>query len=231
MNIILSVSMLLFSFRLISISKTTKKKVMVILSICLLLYKTIEYTIYGIQLRPSKIPIELSTITYFLLSITVIFQIDKLRPTAAFMGFVSGIGYMISFIFLADGYVQNIGLYLTTMAFINHSLVLIVGLLLMSEQKFEVLDKRSILLFTAIYVLYVLVVTYFVTFEQKYIFIIMLLDGDILDMLIPNGGPSGFVYIIYYLIILVLYIVIINLFIRINHKLCNVDEVIVNESN
>lgn len=229
MYILLSTIILVISFCLLFLSNSTRNIIIYVFSICLLLYKSIEYTIYGLHLEVSKIPIEYSTITYFLLSVAVIFQLNKLKPIAAFMGFISGLGYMITFSFLGESYIANNGLYLTIMAFINHSLVLIIGLLLMREQKFRVLDKKSILLFTTIYVIYVLVVSYFVTFKQTYIFILMLLGGDILNMIVPNGQASSFDYLLYFLIILLVYRVVINIFIRFNHRLCNMKERISNE--
>lgn len=67
MYILLSTIILVISFCLLFLSNSTRNIIIYVFSICLLLYKSIEYTIYGLHLEVSKIPIEYSTITYFLL--------------------------------------------------------------------------------------------------------------------------------------------------------------------
>lgn len=219
MTIILSSVVLILSLGLLFLPKAFTKKLIFALSLYLFIYKTVEYTLYGLSLDLSKIPVEYSTITYFLLSITVIFQIGKLRPLAAFMGFISGLGYVIAFMFLGVSYYTHNGLFITNMAFINHSIVFLVGLLLMRDERFHLLDKKKILLFTTIYIIYVLIVSRFVTFTQSYIFILMLLGGDLLHILIPSTYPSSYDYLMYFLALLLLYQVVIHLFIGINHML------------
>lgn len=219
MSTIISLVVLVMSIGLLFLPKPLTKKLMYVLSLYLLIYKSVEYTLYGLNLDPTKIPVEYSTITYFLLSITVIYQIKQLKPLAAFMGFISGFGYVIAFMFLGESYYAHNGLFITNMALINHSIVFIVGLLLMRDERFHLLDKKKILLFTTIYIIYILLVSRFVTFTQSYIFILMLLGGDLLHMLIPSAYPSSYDYLMYFLALLLLYQVVIHLFIGINHML------------
>lgn len=219
MNVILSAFVLVISVGLLFISKTISKKLVLIASIYLFLYKAVEYTIYGLNLELSKIPVEYSTITYFLLSITVIFEIKQIKPLAAFMGFISGLGYVIVFIFLGSSYYEHQGLFTTNMAFINHSIIFIISLLLMRDVKFHLVDKKKIFLFTTISIVYVIFITRFITFTQDYIFILMLLGGDLLKLIIPKGYISSYDYLIYFLSLLILYQVVIHLFIVINHLL------------
>ena len=219
MGFILSLLILGLGILLLFIPKSITYKLTYILSIFLLMYKLVEYTLYGLNFDITKIPVEYSTITYFLFSVTVIFQMNKLKPLAAFMGFLSGFSYLIAFMFLSQNYYAHNGVFITNMALINHSLVFLGGLMLMRDEKFHLLDKKKILFFTTIYIIYVLLVSRYVTFTQSYIFILILLGGDLLKILTSSAYPSSYDYLMYFLILLLLYQVVIHLFIGLNHLL------------
>lgn len=223
MGILLSSLIFLLAIYLLFVKEKHQKSVLYGLSTFLLLYKMIEYTLYGLNLDMGKIPIEYSTITYFLFGITVVFNLKSLKPLAAFMGFLSGLGYLMSFMFLAPAYFANNGIYMTVMALINHSIVFIGALILMRQEKFQIFDKKKILLFTSIYVLYVLVMHRLISFQEPFIFILMLLDGKFLDLLIKSS-PTSYDYLFYFFMLLMSYQFIIKIFIWFNHKLHRIKE-------
>lgn len=221
MGIILTTCILVLGGLCLIIPKRYGRLVLLTTSSCLLVYKSIEYTLYGLHLDLSKIPIEYSTLTYFIFSITVLFNIKKLIPLASFMGFVSGFGYLLSLMFLANSYFEHNGTYVTLMAFINHSIVFIGGIILMKDYTFQKIAKKDILIFTSLYIVYVVIIERMVTFTQSFIFIRMLLGGDILKELFPQINPTSYDYLFYFFILFIIYYLVINLFIWINHQLCH----------
>ena len=219
MGIISSMIIILLGLFMLRFKTPTSNKIITIFAIYLLIYKTVEYTLYGLNLQVSKIPIEYSTITYFLFSIQVIFGIKSLKPIASFMGFVSGLGYLIVFMFLATQYIEHQGQFTTMMAFVNHSIVFMGSLLLMKSEQFHKMDKRAILSFTMIYLIYVIIVNQFVIFTQSYIFILMLLQGDLLERLAPSGRLSAIDYLSYFLAIFLIYQLCIQVFIWLSSRI------------
>lgn len=201
---------------LLFIPKNIASKVIYYLSLYLFIYKLVEYTYHAINLNVIKTPIEFSTISYFVLSITVVFKLDRFKGVAAFTGFISGIGYLISYMFVNNVFYNNIGNYLTNMALINHSILYFASMLLMKNKKFYMFDQLKIIIFTAIYVIYALIIKSIVTYTQKHIFILMLLDGELLQMVTNNSNPSNFAYILYFIVLIIIYLLAINISLLIN---------------
>lgn len=229
MFIALSICAILMGVLLFFIKPYHSKRVILILSIFLFLYKTIEYTLYGLNLEPSKIPVEYSTITYFLLSITVIFRLDSLKPLASFMGIVSGLGYVIVFMVLGPTYLSHQGLYITSMAFINHSIVFWGGLVLLRTERFQKMDYKKIMMFTMIYLLYVTTLQELVEFKQPYIFILMLLDGNLIERMIPISDINGFDYLLYFLLLFMVYQIFARFVLFINQHVSTKKEMMTHE--
>ena len=197
---------------LTQLNEKPRKIILFLLAISLLTYKTIEYTIYGLNLQLNKIPLEFSTMTYFIFSISVIFNIKKLSSITAFCAFVSGIGYLLSFMFVGDQYFMNNGFQLTIMALLNHSILFIGSMLLVKQIDFNSKEISNILKFTFIYVCYVIAVNHFIQFTQEYVFIRILLGADILNSIFPNHVFTSYEYLLYFLIVFAIYRVCISLF-------------------
>jgi hypothetical protein len=217
MGLLMTSIVILFAIALLFAKYKTSKRFLIFMAIFLLLYKSIEYTIYGLHLEQSKVPVEYSTLTYFLLSTYVIFDIKSLKAIASFMGFVSGLGYLIVFIFLADDYISHQGLFITMMAFVNHSICFLASILIMKNKPIETFDKNKIMMFTILYVVYVIIISKVITYTQSFIFIFILLDGDLLEFLIPQVSITAMDYLAYFLLIFILYQLFIKLFIKISH--------------
>lgn len=225
----LSLCVILLGVLLCYIKPIHSKRVLLLLSLFLFLYKTIEYTLYALHLEPSKIPVEYSTITYFLLSIVVIFQLDSLKPLASFMGIISGLGYVIVFIFLGSSYLKHQGLYITSMAFINHSIVFWGGLILLRTERFQKMDYKKIMVFTMIYLIYVTTLQELVEFKQPYIFILMLLDGNLIERMIPSSNINGFDYLLYFLLLFMVYQIFARFILFINQHVSTKKEMMTHE--
>lgn len=102
------------------------------------------------------------------------------------------------------------------MALINHSILYFASMLLMKNKKFYMFDQLKIIIFTTIYVIYALIIKLVVTYTQKHIFILMLLDGELLQMVTNTSNPSNFAYILYFIVLIIIYLLAINIFLLIN---------------
>ncbi|TNF08071.1 MAG: hypothetical protein EP317_03750 [Bacillota bacterium] len=179
-------------------------------------YKMIEYTIHALHFRLEKIPLEFSTITYFIFSITIIFNIKSLKTIATFMSFITGIGYLTSFIFLGQSFYAQNGVYITTAALINHSIVYLGSMMMIKNIIWNPKEEKKILIFSIIYIIYVSVLDMFVTFSQQFIFIRMLLGADVLYRLVPQNNYTSYMYLLYYISIYLAFRLMIGFF----HYLC-----------
>lgn len=193
-----------------------------IISIVLLTHKIIDYGLSWIQSDFTKMPVEYSAITYILFSITFLFNIKFLKTFVTFAAFLSGIGYLITFPFLGAVFIEGNGVFTTVLALINHSLLYIGSILVMRHHLFNAQNRRSILIMTVLVVAFSITMQFFINFENRYLFIYMLLDGRILYNLFHNIDINGFIYLPYNLLIVSIYLGVISIFYKINKKIYNV---------
>ncbi len=214
-TLILSVFVLVIGFLISRTSLKFKKMILLSIAVILLMYKSAEYSFYIINQELDKIPIEFSTLAYFLFGIVIIFKIKELYAVAAFASFISGIGYLLVFIFMGSRYVEIHGFYSTVIAFTSHSILFIASVLLKNIVVAKTKDIKYIVIYTAIYVAYVFIINALIDLSASYIFINLLLQGDLLRNLLGTTDISIFTYILYYIIIHSIYGVIIFIFFKI----------------
>jgi len=197
--------------------RSSKKKI-IMQTICLtlLIYKTVEYTIYGLNLELSKIPIEYSTISYFVFSITVLFRLDKLKSIASFMAFISGLGYLLAFSLVGHIFIREQGLMITLIALMNHTILFLGSMIMISDQKLEIQESKRIFKFTTLYLIYVIVLNICFDFSKENIFIQMLLGMNFQNI---DQNLVSYVYLLYFLVLVLIYSGIIKLFFVINRYL------------
>lgn len=229
LGMMLSLTVILIGIVLISLPKKVTHIILYFLAILLVTYKMIEYTRYGLMLQTHKIPIEFSAISYFIFPIAVIFNIKTLRSIALFMSFLSGIGYLITFPFLYEQFFTHNGYYLTWFAFINHSILFIGSLLLIKIHTFEKKDIKKVLLFTAFYTCYVIVMNYLVTFPQAFILIRLILGAEILNYMFPNSSPTSFDYFTYFAVVILIYQLLLQMFYLLNRGYMKIKKGITHE--
>jgi hypothetical protein len=200
---------------------TKKQHQVIIMTLLYVLFflKLTEYTIYGLTLNIQKIPIEFSTISYFIFSISMIFNIKWLKPFATFGAFLSGLGYLVSFIFLGKSYFTELSLFNASMAFLNHAILFYTSILVMKHDMFVQKNNKSFYILTLLFLSYFIAVHSFVSFSNPYIFINMLLQGDILKEIIQSNDISIMTFAIYFSSLLILYRIMIFVFHLINKKI------------
>jgi hypothetical protein len=217
LGIVMSTLMIITGIVFAHMEERRRRMISIFLSLFLFLYKLTEYSIFGLTMQLDKIPIEFSTITYFVYSISVLFQIKSMGSIAAFMGFVSGIGYLITFMLMGNTFYAINGFYTTTMAFINHSIVFLGSMLLLKDVKIHAKEIKKIMTFSMIYVIYVSLMDQFIEFSQPFIFIRLLLGGNILFELMKGESPSSYLYLLYFVSVFVIYRIAIYIF----QAICN----------
>lgn len=210
-GLILSLLLIIIAFLLLNIRH--KYQVLWILSLVMLMYKIIEYFVYGIMGEITKIPIEYSAVAYFIFSIVVVFKIEKLYGLAGFVACLSGFGYLIAFPFMGDGSFINHGVYLTIAALINHSFLFIGSLWLMTSYRFKKSDIKKIMYYTLFYTIYVVIISYAITFDPSN-FIVLLLD---LNNRVP-GRILSFVQLFNITLLFVLYYWVIKIYAVLNFR-------------
>jgi hypothetical protein len=218
-SLLISILILFIGLILVGLPNRARKWILVVLAVSLLIFKSIEYTLYGLELMVHKIPIEYSTFTYFLFSLTVILNLKSIRPIAIFMSFLSGIGYIITFIFLSESFILHNGLEVTLRALISHSIVLYGGLLLMKDYMCTKKDESKILIFTGIYLVYTIMMNHLIAFPQEFIFIRLLLSAQLVSFVSPNGLLTSYDYLLYFLVLYLIYRFAIKIFSVINRYL------------
>lgn len=125
--------------------KSFGRKLIKILSIILILFKTSEYIIINLS-GSFNYPIEISTITYFLFSIVFIFDIRKAYHIASFLGVISGVGFFVfygCFGFLSPLPFNIVNLIISIY---SHGVILIGGLYLFYNYTFTELKKYHLII-------------------------------------------------------------------------------------
>lgn len=161
---------LIHSFR--SSNRITKA-----LALFILFNKGIEIA-YGLaQGNINKIPIEYSTITYFLLPIAILCKKEQLKKIFSFMGFLSGIGYLLTFIFAGSTIYEINGMYHTIQGFINHSILYALSVQVMKEQPLAKIEIK-IWLTTVFLVYYMVAISMIIDYSESVLFIREVLTGS-----------------------------------------------------
>lgn len=211
-GLLLSISLIIISFIMLNIRH--KRQVLWILSVVMLVYKVIEYAYYLLSGELTKLPIEYSALAYFIFSFVIVFKIKKYYGFAGFVACLSGFGYLIAFPFMGDGSFINHGVYLTVAALINHLFLFMGSLFLMTFHRYQKSDLKIIMNYTIIYTIYVLAVSYLISFDQTH-FIVILLD---LNERVP-GRIISFVQLFNIIILFVLYYWVIKIYALLNEKI------------
>jgi hypothetical protein len=185
------------------------------IAMILLVYKTAEYSYYLLNLEIDKFPIEFSTLAYFLFGIVILFKIKELYTVAAFASFISGIGYLLVFIFMGDQYIVIHGFYSTVIALSSHFILLLGSVLLKNIAIAKHKDIKYIIIYTVFYLIYVWVMNAFIDYSGSYLFINLLVKGDLLRNILATEDIAVFAYWLYYIILVSMYLSIIFIFFKI----------------
>ena len=194
------------------------------IAIVLLVWKTIEFTYYGVT-KTGSYPIEFSHISYFVYGVIILSGIKKFYFTAGIYGLLSGIGYIIGGVASPKTMLTSLPPYLVIMGYISHMLLLVGGLLtLFKVKRYPLKDIYITYIFLALTFIFAYLVKIKVFYPDannlNSLIIIKLIDGSILSYIGVTYNESWIIVLITILVyvVLALFTFIMNL---INNKLNN----------
>ena len=122
--------------------KQSKKTQQIVLKIQLLL--VLIYSIGYMIMIPGKIPVELSTVAYFIVPLTILFGIKKLKIWAVYSALLSGIIYYSAMILFGTQIYSDYPPYTVYMAIYNHGALLTYSYITLSTTIFYKKDRYII---------------------------------------------------------------------------------------
>lgn len=171
----LSSLVLIFHFLLIHfLLKQSKKKQQIVLKIQLLL--VLIYSIGYMLMIPGKIPVELSTVAYFIVPLTILFGIKKLKIWAVYSALLSSIIYYLAMILYGTQIYSNYPPYTVYMAIYNHGALLTYSYITLATTMFHKKDRYIIWIGIMFSILWALAIRPLVIVTKR-IFIYDVLDA------------------------------------------------------
>lgn len=147
---------------------------------------------------PTKIPIELSTISYFVVPIILYFNIKKLNIWAVYAAFISGFLYYISMILAGDAMYGNFPIYSYSTSLFNHGTLIVYSLIVAKDVVFKRKEIFIIHLGLILTMVYALLMRPIITHPGR-IFIYMILDAELVTEYFMN--IKNIMYPLYYILL------------------------------
>lgn len=155
------------------------------------------YNIFIIIIFPFKVPVEFSTISYFIVPFIAIFNIKDLKIWAAFAALLSGAGYYISMIFFGNDLYSAFPVYSVVTSLFNHGSLLAYAIITILTIEIKKLDKYILAVGVAFNCLWALILRPFVL-HPGVIFIYEILDATLVTRYITEF--QLFFIIIYFIV-------------------------------
>jgi len=134
---------------------------------------------------PYKVPVEFSTLSYFVVPFIALFNIKDLKIWAAFTALLSGGGYYISMIANGNGLYGNFPVYSIVTSLFNHGSLLAYAIITILTIKIEKKDKYILAGGVAFNCIWALMIRPFVLHPGR-IFILEILDAYVVKTYFPN---------------------------------------------
>jgi len=191
-----------------------------VVSLFVFIFKTVQFVSENVK-GNFYIPVEISAISYFLLTIIFIFKIKKLYGVGAFFGIMAGIGYF-SFYTIA-GFTVNDALSLkdVLIGVFMHGYLFVGGTYLFKKNKFEDSEKSKIWIAILAMLCWALV---FYGFEMRTItFVYYIIQPEFL-LVFENMGLNALLYGAYYTVIVFLFSLVVKVFFNLNRMFYKTEE-------
>ena len=163
MKMIFICSIILSILFIILLTKIIKNKkiiniMLLILSIILLIWKTLEFGYYAYT-NKGIYPVEFSHISYFIVSLILIFSLKKLYFTAGLLSFISGLLYTIVALISPSNMINTNSKTIIIFGIISHMILLFIGsILLFKYQKYYFKDCYIPIIVMSLIFLYILLI-------------------------------------------------------------------------
>ncbi len=191
-------------------------KVIRIFSIFLFVFKSIYFIVQNIKGNLS-IPVEISTISYFMLPIILTFKIYKLYNVASFFGIASGLGFFLFYSVAGFTVSNSLTLIDYILSVLFHGYLFTAGLQIMFKYKFE--NKPHLIWITMLSIISWAMAFY--DFQTRGItFVYYIIKPSYLC--VSSIMPINFLIIlVFYAAIITLFYFFVKLFFKLNNKLHN----------
>ena len=143
------------------------------------------YNIGIIIVFPYKVPVEFSTLSYFLVPIIVLFNIKELRIWAVYTALLSGVIYYISMILYGTTLYGHFPVYSVVTSLFNHGSLLAYALVSLGNYEFKKSESKIIRFGLLLNAGWALSIRQLVLHPGR-IFIYEILDGWIVTTFFPN---------------------------------------------
>ena len=179
----------------------------------LCVYKLAFYVLKNIK-GNFTVPVEISSISYFLVPIILVFKLKKLYVVGSFFGIISGIGYFVFYAIVGYNFINTFSVSKIVVACIAHGYLLLAGLRLFKQIKFK---KDSIqMLWITIFAMLTWELIYRSYNPECIAFIYYLITPTFL-LSSNNIFFNLFTFVAYYSFIVIAFNYILKLFYKINN--------------
>lgn len=185
---------------------------LLLIALWLLGYKIWEY----IPFR--RWPLDFSAVTYFLFGFAVLLPIRPLKVAASFSGMLAGICFISTMVVLPEmHYETQPSEFTLMMAFLNHNLLFVGGIILSGRYPFKKTDCFWIIGWIIAVIIYIEVLTNVFGVVQDTAVFTKIIDGSIIFMLLNKTFVlHWWYYILYYLFCASVLILLFFIFFKIN---------------
>lgn len=214
-NLISACSFILMFILSLLLEQTKKNEIILrILSIIIFVYKLVHYVIQNVN-GILSIPVEISSITYFLMCIILVFKIKSLYCIGSFFGIIAGLGYFLFYTFLGFTVASNFTVKDILLGCFNHGFVFVAGLHLFKANTFSQSDKPKIWVTIFAMLCWALV---FYDMEMRGITFIYYLIKPKFLYIFENMSLNVLLMMLYYAALVTAFYFVIKLFFTLNNK-------------
>jgi len=215
-NLISACSFVLMIFLSAIIEKTKKSEIILrSLSLVLFVYKSIYYIVQNIKGNLS-VPVEISSITYFLMFIILIFKIKSLYGVGSFYGIMAGLGYFTFYTLFGFTVAESFSIKELLIGCFSHGFVFVSGMHLYKTNKFSKIDKLKVWITIFAMLSWALV---FYDIEMRGITFIYYIIKPKFLFVFENMSLNVILMIAYYTVLVTAFYFVIKIFFRLNNKL------------
>jgi len=214
-NIISCVSFFLMLILSKILEKTRKSELILrIISIILFTYKVIYYIAENVKGNIS-IPVEISSISYFLMFVILTFKIKKLFGVGAFFGIIAGLGYFSFYALFGFTLANSFTTKQILIGCFSHGYLLVSGLYLFKNNKFD--EKEQLYIWITILAMLCWSLVFYDIEMRGITFIYYIIKPEFL-FVFSNMIFNVLLLILYYGILITAFYFVIKMFFNFNKK-------------
>ena len=214
LNIIALICLILFmlySNYLVKQNEAKRRKYLKIQLFIVLLYNIGIHMVF-----PQKLPIEFSTVAYFVVPVIILFDMKEFEIWAVYASLLAGIGYYVSMLLYGTALYGHFPTYSWATSIYNHGALLSFSIVKLITTPYNRKDSYIIWIGLLLCAVWSLVLRPVVT-QPGIIFIYEILDGGVVPLMFPN--MKFLMYPVYYLLLFFVLYKSPHLLIRINQSM------------